>query len=94
MPFTNLIPKERIPSLHFPKQALPLSPAEHDAIIDRLHWATRLGNAEHGKCRIHFQDDEGPKAVETTVWTFDADNIVLKYGMTIPIARVLAIEIP
>lgn len=34
-----------------------------------------LGNVEHGKCRIALQDDEGFKAVETTIWTFDPENI-------------------
>lgn len=94
MPALNIIPKERIPSLRFPHQPLPLTAEQHAEIMGKLQWATRLGNAEHGKCRIHFQDDEGSKAVETTIWAFDEENIVLKYGMSIPISRVLAIEIP
>ncbi|HRH36896.1 MAG TPA: hypothetical protein PK760_01040 [Flavobacteriales bacterium] len=94
MPSFHLIPKERIPSLRFPRQPLPLTMAEHDSIMGKLLWATRLGNGEPGKCRILFQDDEDVKAVETTVWAFDTENIVLKYGMTIPIARVVDVEIP
>ena len=94
MSAVNIIPKETIPSLRFPHQAVPLSAEEHRDIMEKLAWATRLGNAEHGKCRIHFKDDEGVKAVETTIWAFDNDHIVLKYGMTIPVGRVLAIEVP
>jgi len=59
-----------------------------------MDQATRLGNSEHGKCRILFLDDEGLKAVETTIWAYDPVNIVLKYGMTIPVARVVSIEYP
>ena len=94
MPTPNVIPKERIPSLRFPSQPVPITAEQQMEIMGKLQWATRLGNAEHGKCRIHFQDDEGTKAVETTIWAFDSENIVLKYGMSIPISRVLGIEIP
>lgn len=89
-----LIPKERIPSLRFPSEPLALSTVQRSAIKDKLEWATRLGSVEHGKCRIVFQDDEGVKAVETTIWAFDTENVVLKYGMSIPLSRVQAIEIP
>jgi hypothetical protein len=89
-----MIPKERIPSLRFPRQPVVLSEPDRAVIMKNLAKATRLGNAEHGKCRITFQDDEGTKAVETTIWTFDPENIVLKYGMVIPVARVLSVEFP
>lgn len=94
IPNIPLIPKEHLAGLRFPRQPVPIPEEQRNAIRTRLVEATRLGNGEHGKCRITFQDDEGPKAVETTVWTFDQDNIVLKYGMLIPVARVLSIEFP
>jgi hypothetical protein len=90
----TIIPKERIPSLRFPRQPVALSEAQHLEIQQKMELATRLGNGEHGKCRILFQDDEGLKAVETTIWAYDPINIVLKYGMTIPVARVVSIEFP
>lgn len=93
-PNAQFIPKEQIPSLRFPRQPLALSEHERSIIHHNLAKATRLGNAEHGKCRIVFQDDEGVKVVETTVWTFDPENIVLKYGMIIPVARVISVEFP
>ncbi|MBL7951957.1 MAG: hypothetical protein JNM62_09580 [Flavobacteriales bacterium] len=89
-----IIPKERISSLRFPRQPLMLSDVERRGILHNMEEATRLGNVEHGKCRIVFQDDEGLKAVETTIWTFDPENIVLKYGMTIPVSRVVSVDIP
>lgn len=93
-PNTNLIPKELVAGLRFPRQQVSITEEQRKAIHTKLFEATRLGNTERGKCRITFLDDEGPKAVETTIWTFDPDNIVLKYGMVIPVARVLSIEIP
>ncbi len=93
-PDITIIPKERIPLLRFPRQSLVLSEHDRHELRHMLQQATRLGNGEHGKCRIVFEDDEGCKAVETTVWTYDNDNIVLKYGMSIPVGRVLRVIIP
>ncbi|HQV76512.1 MAG: hypothetical protein KBA60_12460 [Flavobacteriales bacterium] len=90
----TVVQKERIPSLRFPRQALMLTDPERAGIMAMMERATRLGNTHHGKCRILFQDDEGLKAVETTIWTFDAENIVLKYGTTIPVSRVVSVEFP
>jgi hypothetical protein len=92
-PNTTVIPKELIAGLRFPKQPVAISDEQRKAIVARLDHARRLGNGERGKCRIIFHDDIGAKAVETTIWTFDADNIVLKYGMTIPLVRVVDIHI-
>ncbi len=93
-PDTTVIPKEHIPSLRFPRQPVQLTDDQRREIQQLMVRATRLGNGEHGKCRIVFADDEGYKAVETTIWTFDKDNIVLKYGMTLPVSRVVRIEFP
>ena len=90
----TLIPKERIPSLNFPHQPVALTDEQRKQIAIMMAQATRLGNGEHGKCRIIFQDDEALTAVEPTIWTYDRDNIVLKYGMTIPVSRVVSIEMP
>ncbi|MBK7385066.1 MAG: hypothetical protein IPI81_17290 [Flavobacteriales bacterium] len=90
----TIVPKEGIPSLRFPKEPVELSDETRKEIHLRMEQALRLGSAEHGKCRILFEDDEGLKAVETTIWAFDAQVIVLKYGLTIPVSRVVGIEFP
>ncbi len=90
----QLIQKERISSLRFPREPVTLSELDRSVIMKDLEKAAHLGNAEHGKCRILFEDDQGLKAVETTIWTFDPENIVLKYGMVIPVARVVRVEFP
>ncbi len=92
-PNITLIPKELVAGLRFPKQPLPRTVEQRQAILARLAQAMRLGNSERGKCRITFQDDEGMKAVETTIWMYDPENIVLKYGMVIPVPRVESIDI-
>lgn len=90
----TLIPKEHIPALRFPQVPVAITVDQRRAILSTLKIATQLGNGEHGKCRILFQDDQGLKAVETTIWTYDPENIVLKYGTTIPVYRVVSIDIP
>ena len=86
------VPKEKIVDLHFPSEPVQLS-EEHRRQRDRkLERAMQLGNVEHIKCRILFRDAEGLKQVNTTVWSFDRQSIVLKSGVTIPLARVLDID--
>lgn len=87
------IEKEKVSDLHFPPEPVHLS-AEHRALRDRnLERAAQLGNIEHTKCRIVFRDSEGLKVVETTVWAFDKDNVVLKKGVLIPIVRIVEVDL-
>lgn len=91
---THAVPiqKEAISSLKFPVDPVRLKPdhqRERDRAIER---AMTLGNTERHKCRILFKDSEGLKVVETTIWSCDKQNIVLKYGLTIPVSRVVSIE--
>lgn len=89
------IPKEALSTVHFPKEPLALSEEQRTELLQRIQRAIRLGNArEHVKCRILFEDDRGLKYVETTIWTADKDVVVLKYGMTIPVARIRSIDFP
>jgi hypothetical protein len=88
------IPKEEVANLVFPREAVQLSDDHRQRRDSKIQRAMQLGNNEHGKCRILFKDAEGLKVVETTIWSFDRDNIVLKYGLTIPVSRVLDIEMP
>ena len=57
--------------------------------IDR---AQALGNLEKGKISIVFQDDEGLKRVETTIWAGGKEMIVLKKGTFIPVHRIHQIK--
>ena len=48
-----------------------------------------LGNVHRTKMRIIFEDIEGVKEVQTTIWAVGDKNIVLKKGVTIPIHRLI-----
>ncbi|MFN3342515.1 MAG: hypothetical protein ACK40M_07445 [Flavobacteriales bacterium] len=83
-----LIPKEKIAALRFPEQEVKSCPEEMKSLRHKLYIATTLGNLNQHKCRITFSDEEGVKAVETTIWATAEQRIVLKYGLTIPIHRI------
>ena len=83
------IEKEVVATLTFNK-AMEIE--QHEDIIQRLEKATLLGNIHHSKVVIYFQDDEGLKKVETTIWATGTKFICLKGGMWIPISRILDVE--
>lgn len=82
------IEKETINSLNFP----PFEVLEDYAdIVQRasdLRRALTLGNLEHSKIRIYFEDNESKKMVETTVWGVTDNRVILKRGVNIPINRI------
>lgn len=83
-----LIDKETITSLVFPKKEVL---DEKDAIIQRkndLDRALSLGNLEHVKIKIFFEDDSSKKAVETTIWGVTDSRVILKQGVVIPVNRI------
>ena len=82
------IDKESIRSLTFPN---------HDVLQDKesiyqrqsdLNRAQSLGNLEHSKIKIFFEDSHSKKVVETTVWAVTDNRVILKQGMGIPINRI------
>lgn len=83
------IEKEMIPTLSFHGDK---KIQQHPALKQQLEQATRLGNGYHTKVSIYFQDDEGMKRVETTIWATGNKYILLKGGIWIPIARISEIK--
>ena len=82
------IEKELIHSLQFPKTDVL---DDRDAKFQRdseLHRAMALGNLEHSKIRIYFEDSHSKKMVETTVWAVTDNAVILKKGVGIPINRI------
>ena len=80
-----LIEKESIPNLKFNG---PFSGKTDEKLHSKLKEATTLGNLHREKCSIVFQDNEGLKKVETTIWATGAKYICLKGGVWLPIARI------
>jgi hypothetical protein len=89
----QIISKEMIAHLRFPSTEV-LSSIESIAARQRtLERALSLGNLEHGKIRILFEDDESVKQVETTVWGLTETRVILKQGVVIPIQRIHRVTI-
>ena len=89
----ELIEKEKIETLKFP---------QHEVLTDtnlinerslELGRALSLGNLEHSKIKIYFEDDLSCKMVETTVWGVTDKRVILKQGVVIPINRVHKISL-
>lgn len=82
------IEKEKIQSLQFPKADVL---EDNEAIYQRvseLNRALSLGNLEHSKTKIFFEDSQSKKVVETTVWGVTDKMVILKKGSSIPINRI------
>lgn len=89
----HLINKEMIPNLRFPDTEV-LSAA--DSIAKRrieLERALALGNLEHGKIKLIFEDDDCVYQVETTVWGLTDKRVILKQGIVIPIQRIHIVRV-
>lgn len=85
--------KEQVATLRFPAEEVLNSEEAIKARKEELNKAMKLGNLEHGKIRIVFEDTEGMKQVETTIWGVTDKRIILKQGLVIPIHRIHEIKI-
>ena len=54
--------------------------------------AVRLGNEFKGKTTITFETTQGPKTVETTVWSMSDEYLQLKGGMLIQLNSIIDIH--
>jgi hypothetical protein len=87
------IEKEMIEDLKFPNKEVLV---DKDSIKERetdLNRALSLGNLEHSKIKIYFEDNISRKLVETTVWGVTDKRVILKKGVVIPINRVHRISL-
>ena len=82
------IEKETIHLLKFPHVDVLDDDSEIKQRKNDLVRAMSLGNLEHNKIRIYFEDNQSKKMVETTVWAVTDDAVVLKKGEEIPINRI------
>ena len=69
------------------------------AFVDRteqwqrdLTYATRLGNEFKGKTSITFETTDGPRSVETTVWSVTDGYLQLKGGTLIPVKSIIDVH--
>nr|WP_315210610.1 hypothetical protein [uncultured Flavobacterium sp.] len=84
----TIIDKEDIGLLKFPTTDVLDDVDEIKTRISDINRALSLGNLEHSKIKIFFEDDESKKIVDTTVWGVTDKNVMLKQGVMIPIHRI------
>lgn len=87
------VEKETIENLRFPEgDVLKDSRKIRERHTD-LERAMALGNLEHSKIRIYFEDEHSCKMVETTVWGVTDKRVILKQAVGIPIRRIHSVEL-
>lgn len=84
----ELIDKELITSLNFPKSDVLEDKEDIAGRKNDLDRALSLGNLEHVKIKIYFEDDTSRKMVETTIWGVTDSRVILKQGVVIPVNRI------
>jgi hypothetical protein len=87
------IEKEKIETLKFPQNEVLTDASLIKEREFELNRALALGNLEHTKIKIYFEDDQSCKLVETTVWGVTDKRVILKQGVVIPINRVHKISL-
>lgn len=87
------IDKENISGLKFPESDVLTSADEKTMRTHNLEKALKLGNLEHGKIKIVFEDAEGVKQVDTTVWGVTDKRVILKQGAVVPIHRIHEVKV-
>lgn len=86
--FENLIPKEEVETYHI----VPAHDDKSDYWKEHLNYAVRLGNEFKSKTTITFNTTEGPRSVETTVWSLTENYISLKGGILLPLNSILNVH--
>lgn len=84
----EIIEKESINVLSFPESEVLDNVEDRKNRFNELTRAMLLGNLEHLKTKIFFEDNQSKKVVETTIWGVTDQKIILKQGMVIPIHRI------
>ncbi len=87
------IEKEKIENLKFPSEDVLTDAEKINERRAELDRALSLGNLEHTKIRIYFEDDASCKVVDTTVWGVTDKRVILKQGVVIPIHRVHSLKL-
>lgn len=84
----EIIEKEAIDKLHFPETDVLDNEDDINQRNSDLERALSLGNLEHSKIKIYFEDNQSKKVVETTIWGVTDKRVILKQGVVIPINRI------
>lgn len=89
----ELVEKEAVADFHFPHEEVLKREEDKKVLKSQLERANSLGNIEHHKVKIYFEDDHGKKVVNTTIWGITDSSILLKKNVILPIQRIVKLEI-
>lgn len=92
-PGYELVEKEAVAEFHFPHEDVLKREEDQKLLKRQLERANSLGNIEHHKVKIYFEDDQGRKVVHTTIWGITDTSILLKKNVILPIQRIVKLEI-
>jgi hypothetical protein len=81
----TLIEKELLDTIHFPHEEVLLDAERIQLRKYNSQRAMKLGNLYNDKVKIVFEDTEGIKMIETTVWGMTEKYLIFKRGMTLPL---------
>jgi hypothetical protein len=84
----TLIQKEDVNKFKF----IPADLDNSDKFMAKLQNALRLGNEFKSKTDIVFNTEDGPKRIETTVWSLTDKYIQIKHGILIPLKSLIEID--
>lgn len=85
------IEKEIIGSLKFPKDDVLQDVQQQKERLKKIERSMHLGNNKI-KVKVFFEDVEGKKVVETSIWGVTEKNIILKGTTIIPIRAISEIK--
>ncbi|MCS6820101.1 MAG: hypothetical protein RMJ53_04880 [Chitinophagales bacterium] len=88
----SLIEKEQVRNCVFTPTSKSLNQEQINIIHAKLYKAMILGNTCRTKVKIHFTTTEGLKIVDTTVWAYTENYILIKGGVFIPTESVIEVD--
>jgi hypothetical protein len=89
----EVIEKEQISTLTFPKEDVILDPEERVLRMADLYRSQTLGNLLRTKVKLTFEaSGERIYQVYTTVWAVGSHFVSLKGGVHIPIRSILKVD--
>lgn len=71
---------------------IPAEINKSEQFSKKLDGAVRLGNEFKSKTTIVFNTEDGPKRIETTVWSATDKYIQIKNGILIPLKSLIEVE--
>jgi hypothetical protein len=88
----QVIDKEAVSGLNFPDEEVLKEVEDIKQRAADLQRCLSLGNLEHSKIKIYFEDDTSSKVVDTTVWGLTDKRVILKKGVLLPIHRITKVK--